>query len=219
MNVNEQISKSVIDSDFKILFTCSGNDCGDVVGWSLLLSSLIMGDLQKQSFSVAKKDNNDGSSEYIAFYVTEIDHQPRALIDLVVAPVNHKFDLLVDSKQVSKNLMKDGRVVLSGLNFKLGSSQLPTDGDHVIKTMSQIILENPKKRFAIVGHTDSTGNYSHNIKLSKHRASAVRSELIIKYGVDSKQIIADGVGPLTPLTYNSDEVGRSANRRVELVQL
>ena len=43
--------------------------------------------------------------------------------------------------------------------------------------------------------------------------------LINKYKIKNKQIIASGVGPLTPLTSNNDDNGRALNRRVELVQL
>lgn len=157
--------------------------------------------------------------EYISYYVTEIENQPRVLVDIVVAAKNHHFDFLIKSDQVIKNIMKDGRVVLNGLNFKVGSSQLTSDSDYVIKTMVNVIKKHPNKLFAIVGHSDSSGKYEFNLELSRQRANVVRSVLINNYQIDDKKIIASGVGPLTPLTSNNDDNGRALNRRVELVPL
>jgi len=219
LNVYEQISKSITSSEYEVIFSCEKFDCGEVMGWTLYLSDLISGEANKQFFSVAKKLLEGGGFEYISYYVTEIDNQPRALIDVVIAPTEHNFDLIVYSEQVSKNLMKDGRVILDGLNFSIGSAQLQPESSRVLKLMSNIIKRAPKKLFAIVGHTDNTGNYSSNFALSVRRANVVRAHLINIYHVDAKQVIANGVGPLTPLTSNKDEASRTLNRRVELVQL
>jgi len=219
LNVFEQISKSVANLEYETLFSCTKLSCGEVNGWKLYLSDLISGDANKQFFGVAKKSLQDGSFEYISYYITEIDNQPRALIDVVIAPKEHNFDLIVHSEQILKNLMKDGRVILNGLNFTVGSSQLKPESRTVIQSMSNIIKKYPLESFAIVGHTDSTGDYFSNIELSINRANVVRLELINKYKVNASQILANGVGPLTPLTSNRDELSRSLNRRVELVQL
>jgi outer membrane protein OmpA-like peptidoglycan-associated protein len=38
------------------------------------------------------------------------------------------------------------------------------------------------------------------------------------YGIDSARMKAHGVGPLAPVSTNRSEEGRTANRRVELVE-
>ncbi|MCC6577911.1 MAG: OmpA family protein, partial [Flavobacteriales bacterium] len=65
-------------------------------------------------------------------------------------------------------------------------------------------------------HTDNTGDFAHNMKLSKDRAAAVVSYLVSK-GISQSRLNADGVGPLCPVTTNKDEEGRKKNRRVEIV--
>lgn len=115
--------------------------------------------------------------------------------------------------------MKDGRVILNKINFAVGSSLLKESSILAIKDLGIIINNNPDKLFAVVGHTDSTGDYTSNIKLSQRRANSMVLELINKYGINQKQVIANGVGSLSPLTSNIDINGRSLNRRVELVQL
>ncbi|PWV51965.1 OmpA family protein [Chitinophaga sp. S165] len=70
----------------------------------------------------------------------------------------------------------------------------------------------------IVGHTDNTGDFQHNIALSKQRATAVVSELTAKYAVPATQLTADGVGSLSPVGSNANEESKARNRRVEMVQ-
>ena len=53
--------------------------------------------------------------------------------------------------------------------------------------------------------------------LSKRRADAVVAALTTKYGVASARLVAQGAGPLAPVSSNNTEDGRAKNRRVELV--
>ena len=46
----------------------------------------------------------------------------------------------------------------------------------------------------IEGNTDNTGNYQHNVELSKTRAQSVANYLI-RQGVDKNRIIIEGNGP------------------------
>jgi outer membrane protein OmpA-like peptidoglycan-associated protein len=68
----------------------------------------------------------------------------------------------------------------------------------------------------VEGHTDSTGKYESNIKLSERRAEAVRTYLV-KKGVQPDRLEAKGFGPDRPVADNKTAAGREANRRVEFV--
>jgi outer membrane protein OmpA-like peptidoglycan-associated protein len=68
----------------------------------------------------------------------------------------------------------------------------------------------------IEGHTDSTGRHAYNVDLSNRRANAVRSYLAAK-GVESRRIMARGLGPDFPVATNATEAGRQQNRRVEVL--
>ena len=50
-------------------------------------------------------------------------------------------------------------------------------------------------RIRIEGNTDNTGNYNHNVALSKRRAQAVANYLVKEYGFDSNRFIIVGNGP------------------------
>ena len=67
----------------------------------------------------------------------------------------------------------------------------------------------------VVGHTDMDGSLALNMDLSMRRAKAY---LEVNAGITSDRLIADGVGPLAPVSTNETEFGKKMNRRVELVK-
>lgn len=71
-------------------------------------------------------------------------------------------------------------------------------------------------KISVVGHTDSTGDYSYNVRLSERRARAFASALV-KEGIAANRLTAVGVGPQSPVATNDTPEGRAQNRRVELV--
>lgn len=68
-------------------------------------------------------------------------------------------------------------------------------------------------RVTLTGHSDDTGRGTFNLSLSLSRAGAV-STLLKKRGVDPNLLVAQGAGPLEPVSPGSTEEARSANRRV-----
>lgn len=68
----------------------------------------------------------------------------------------------------------------------------------------------------IEGHTDSTGNDSHNQVLSERRASAVQTALN-DMGISSDRVTTHGYGEASPVASNDSAAGRQMNRRVEIV--
>ena len=72
-------------------------------------------------------------------------------------------------------------------------------------------------RFAIQGHTDSIGDASYNRSLSLRRAQSVTSHLAGRLRIESKRLIAVGVGEDLPLAGTNADDPR--NRRVEVISL
>jgi outer membrane protein OmpA-like peptidoglycan-associated protein len=46
----------------------------------------------------------------------------------------------------------------------------------------------------------------------------VKEALVGKHGIDAARLETRGVGPLSPVSINTDETGRALNRRVEIVR-
>ena len=116
-------------------------------------------------------------------------------------------------------LSAKGSVVLDGLDFATGTSQLGEGPFSVLKDLADFLATRDDVRIALVGHTDSVGSLDGNIALSKKRAGSVRTRLIDAYGVDGTRLDAEGMGYLAPVASNLDKRGRDANRRVEAVIL
>jgi OmpA-OmpF porin, OOP family len=69
-----------------------------------------------------------------------------------------------------------------------------------------------------VGHTDNTGVFDANMKLSMERAGAVVNALVSQYFVNASRLRACGDGPTSPVSSNVTEEGKALNHRVELVK-
>lgn len=118
---------------------------------------------------------------------------------------------------IAEALQKDGRVVLRGIQFQFDSATLTPGSDEIVAELAQVMQDNPQMRLAVVGNTDSTGDYKYNIALSQRRAEAITTALTRQYGIAEDRLAAVGVGPLNPVASNATEEGRALNRRVELV--
>ncbi len=74
-------------------------------------------------------------------------------------------------------------------------------------------------RIGIEGHTDNVGDAQYNLRLSQHRARAVRDYLVSRYQMDPARFEVHGYGKTRPVASNATSWGRAKNRRVELVNL
>jgi|GEM_PF-6909004 len=68
----------------------------------------------------------------------------------------------------------------------------------------------------VVGHTDSTGSATMNLRLGWLRANTVR-KFLIQSGVDENRITVESAGSSQPITTNETREGRELNRRVMLI--
>jgi outer membrane protein OmpA-like peptidoglycan-associated protein len=110
------------------------------------------------------------------------------------------------------------RVVLRGVNFATGSSELTDTAQAILDDVAQTLLANPDIRVEVGGHTDITGSRAVNTRLSQARAESVMAYLVSK-GVDAPRLTARGYGPDDPVADNATREGRAQNRRVELKRL
>lgn len=102
------------------------------------------------------------------------------------------------------------------LTFGVDSSSLSGKAQTVLDSVALVVNEYQKTKLNIIGHTDSTGSASYNMRLSQVRASAVGSYLISQ-GVNGQRIVTNGAGESQPIASNSNEQGRAQNRRVEII--
>ncbi len=101
--------------------------------------------------------------------------------------------------------------------FDTGKSTLKPESKAAIAEIAKLMNNRPTLKLFVVGHTDSTGGFEANMKLSRDRAAAVTQSLVSDYGIEAARLTPHGVGPLSPVATNTIEEGRTKNRRVDLV--
>ena len=124
-----------------------------------------------------------------------------------------------DEKPAPKPLEKKGeKLVLPGIHFRVGSARITEDSYPVLDQVYEILRDHPDIVVEIRGHTDNTGSYDFNMRLSQKRAEAVRRYLISR-GISPSRLRAVGYGPTQPIATNDTPEGRAANRRIEFVRV
>lgn len=104
------------------------------------------------------------------------------------------------------------------VTFATDSSDLSPAFFDVLTSVGKVLAEFEQTVVEVAGHTDSTGSESYNQSLSERRADSVSSYLKSQ-GVISERLIVVGMGELRPVADNSSDVGRQANRRVEITMV
>ncbi len=107
-------------------------------------------------------------------------------------------------------------VSLSGVHFAFDSATLTSEAKSILDNAAQIINARSDTRFAIEGHTDSSGPDNYNQSLSERRANSVLNYLVSK-GVSASSLSAVGKGESSPVTSNDTREGRAKNRRVDVL--
>jgi OmpA-OmpF porin, OOP family len=107
------------------------------------------------------------------------------------------------------------QVDFRNLLFDSGSATLlPEAGVH-LDNIADILKAFPNVHLDICGYTDNKGTEAQNLRLSRKRAEAIKTELVAR-GIASDRLTTEGLGDQNPMADNSTEVGRIRNRRVAL---
>jgi outer membrane protein OmpA-like peptidoglycan-associated protein len=111
-----------------------------------------------------------------------------------------------------------GHFAVYGIYFDTDKAVIKPESGPALAEMAKLLKDNPSLNVFIVGHTDSTGAFEHNMTLSMDRATAVVNALINGHGIAVARLKAVGDGPTAPVESNDTDEGRAKNRRVEMVK-
>ncbi|GLZ89299.1 hypothetical protein Pres01_53500 [Metapseudomonas resinovorans] len=100
--------------------------------------------------------------------------------------------------------------------FAVGSATLKPESTRLLINILVGIKAQPGWLIVIAGHTDATGNAEHNLQLSHARASAVRDWMQRMGDIPDGCFAVQGFGASQPIASNDTEIGRAANRRVDI---
>ncbi len=108
-----------------------------------------------------------------------------------------------------------GRIALS-ISFDTGKATIQPASMATVGEIEKLLKQNASLRLYVDGHTDNTGAMAANQTLSEARAKAVVAELVGR-GIAAARLEPRGFGQTKPVSDNTTDAGRAANRRVELV--
>ncbi|MCB9713842.1 MAG: OmpA family protein [Myxococcales bacterium] len=104
--------------------------------------------------------------------------------------------------------------IIDGIYFDVDRATIRPRSRPVLERAVSVLQRYPGLRIEISGHTDTTGDYEHNLQLSMERAAAVEEYMVVR-GVDDDRISIRGAGPDEPIADNATKRGRQQNRRIE----
>jgi outer membrane protein OmpA-like peptidoglycan-associated protein len=99
------------------------------------------------------------------------------------------------------------------LRFETGSAALLPDSEAKLDQIASTLKAYPDVHATVNGYTDNVGSAGKNLELSRRRAAIVMVALV-RRGVSSDHLTAEGHGPDDPIADNSTTTGRAQNRRV-----
>jgi len=135
-----------------------------------------------------------------------------SVAELGLDQLGKSVEVIVNARSISFRISNE-------LLFPSGQADLRPAGQDVLRRLAEII-NRTHYRVSVEGHSDNvpiqTARFPSNWELSTGRATSVLRQLE-RYGVASKRLSATGYADTHPIASNGSAVGRSANRRVELI--
>ncbi len=128
-----------------------------------------------------------------------------------------KQEVKADAAAMAKGLKTTGKIALYGIYFDTDKATLKPESDPTLSEIAKLLKQDAAIKVYVVGHTDGSGAFDHNLKLSADRAQAVITALTGRFGIAAARLKPFGCGPVSPVESNATEGGRAKNRRVELV--
>lgn len=169
----------------------------------------------------------DGGAQYATMKVARGGKETWAFIEglsngtyslYVIEKQAMNQDVVADASSMANSIRESGKVAVYGIYFDSGKSVLKPESQPTLQEISKLLSAEPNLKLYVVGHTDNTGIYDNNMKLSIDRATAVVNSLVSQFSVNAARLKACGDGPTAPVASNDTEEGKALNRRVELVK-
>ncbi|MES2766737.1 MAG: OmpA family protein [Bacteroidota bacterium] len=106
----------------------------------------------------------------------------------------------------------EGSAFTKALLFDFKMATIKAESMPVIEEIADQLLQYPRVRLEVQGHTDNIGTETANQILSEARAQAV-VDALVKLGVEEKRLRPRGFGFSQPIAPNDTEENRQKNRR------
>ena len=133
-------------------------------------------------------------------------------------PMVTNLKITTASPDTRSKLITEGKLVTYGISFDVNKADIKPESYGTLKSIADVLKENPGVSVKITGHTDSDGDDALNLDLSKRRAESVKNELSSKFGVEASRMETEGAGESKPVAPNDTPANKAMNRRVEFIR-
>ncbi|MFN7987545.1 MAG: OmpA family protein [Thermoanaerobaculia bacterium] len=168
----------------------------------------------------------DGGRNYTTFQVAKGNVESWAFVEgsgngmysvTVVEKEAMRQDVVANAAAMAGSIRDTGKVALYGITFDTDRADVRPESDATIAEIAKLLKNDARLSVYVVGHTDNSGAFDHNVKLSQARAASVVKVLTTKHGIAAARLAPFGAGPVSPVASNATAEGRARNRRVEIV--
>ena len=214
-------------NSFEVLYSCMGKQCSvegslqNTLGYSSTYLYALGGHSLDDPDSYLLSARQASSNTYVVVMASHIWNDPASSFYHVtvvdVKPLESGL-VTINAQALANDIRTTGHASVYGIYFDTGKADVKPESDATLGEIAKLLASNPQLKLHVVGHTDNVGALAANMGLSKQRADAVVLVLSTKYHVNPARLQAGGAGPLSPVTTNRTDEGRSKNRRVELVE-
>ena len=114
---------------------------------------------------------------------------------------------------------RNGKIYVSlsqNLLFASNSDNIDWKGKKAIRSLAEVLKQNPDINITVEGHTDPDGSAAKNWDLSVRRATAV-VKILTETNVKPDRITASGRSFYYPIASNATAAGKAKNRRTEII--
>ncbi len=174
--------------------------------------------LSSKIWYLSAKKTAGGSDTYISILASPHSGGDGQRVRLIAVETKTMENRMVDAAKMQASINETGKVALYGIYFDTGSAAVKKSSAPTLQEIAKLLRGSSSMKIIVVGHTDNQGGYDYNIDLSKRRAAAVAQALQTAYKISPSRLRSAGVGYLAPAANNTNEEGRTLNRRVELVR-
>ena len=120
-----------------------------------------------------------------------------------------------DGKQTKLGKQALTHLKFPHLRFAYKSAELSSQSQAYLENILALLKASPRSKLQIDAHTDHTGTWSSNMRLSAKRATVVK-EFLTKNGINEERLRTKAYGEGKPLVWHVDTASHKKNRRVEV---
>ncbi len=127
-------------------------------------------------------------------------------------PVKTNVDVKVQKSKMGQH------ITIENIHFNTNSADIDAESKASLDALIAYMRANKNFKISIEGHTDNVGEAKANLALSTDRAYSVMA-YVQEMGIASTRLKFKGWGSAKPMASNKSTIGRSKNRRIEIVVL